>query len=63
MVRIAIAEGMHNVDFDAAEGQIKGRAGAVRMASGVVDYDLGGLYFPQVGSLQKTNTKKRAWTS
>ena len=53
MVRHVIAEGMHNVDFDAAKGQIKGRAGAVRMASGVADYDLGGLHFPPVGSLQK----------
>ena len=31
MVRNVIAEGMHNIDFGLAKGQIKGRAGAVRI--------------------------------
>ena len=54
MVRNVIADSMHNIDHDAAKGHIKGRAAAaVRMASGVVDYDLGGLYFPPVGSLRR----------
>ena len=50
MVRNVITNSMHNIDHDAAKGHIKGRAAAVRLASGVVDYDLGGLYFPPAGS-------------
>ena len=53
MVRNVIANSMHNIDHDAAKGHIKGRAAAVRLASGIVGYDLGGLYFPPAGSLRR----------
>ena len=52
LVKKKLASSMKLVAVDSGKGKVKGKAAAIRMVSGQLDYDLGGLYFPPVKSMK-----------